>query len=189
MTFEYRRITIIAVAVIAILLGAGLAAAKATFTPVSATAWIIAPGSGGEVKCLGGTPTGTWPDCTPGSKVQIRGRNLMFRQLSVDPLLAGIRTVVFNANFDENGRGHAWGTWRLVLDGGKGEWEGIFTGFGYGWFGAADGNIVGHGTEGEVDGMELRAVFSYDTFPVNPATGQPGLETDTGYRIDPKGGK
>jgi hypothetical protein len=74
-----------------------------------------------------------------------------------------------------------WGTWRVVLDGGRGEWEGTYTGFGHGWFSAADGNVVGHGTEGEVEGMELRLVFSYDTFP--------GVETDTGYRFDPKGAK
>lgn len=184
-----RRTTVIMAAAIAILLGACFAAARVTFTPVSATAWLIAPASGGEVKCLGGTPTGAWPPCTPGSKAQIRGRNLDFRQVSADSLLTGNRVLVFNANLDENGRGNAWGTWRLVLDGGRGEWEGTFTGFGYGWFGAADGHIVGHGTQGEVDGTELRAVFSYETFPFDPATGQPGLETDTGYRFDPKGDK
>ena len=176
----YNRI---ACFVFAILLGAGPAAAQVTFTPVSATAWVIAPGSGGEVKCLGGTPTGTFPPCTPGSKVQIRGSNETFRMVSPDPLCTGIRTFVFNANFDETGRGPFWGTWRLVLDGGRGEWAGTYTGFVYGWFGAADGHVVGHGTQGEVDGMELRVVFSFDTlFPF-------GLETDTGYRFDPKGSK
>jgi hypothetical protein len=171
----------IACFVFAILLGAALTAAKVTFTPFSATAWPIGPSSGGEVKCLGGTPTGTFPPCTPGSKVQIRGSNRISQMVSSDPLLTGIRTGVVNANFDENGRGHMWGTWRLVLDGGRGEWEGTYTGFAHGWFGAAEGHVVGHGTQGEVDGMEVRAVFSVDEmFPF-------GLETDTGYRFDPKG--
>jgi hypothetical protein len=93
-----------------ILLGAALAAAKVAFTPVSATAFIIAPGSDGEVKCLGGTLTGTFTPCTPGSKVQFRGTNETFRMEGSDPLLTGIRTFVFNANFDETGRGHIWGT-------------------------------------------------------------------------------
>jgi len=46
---------------------------------------------------------------------------------------------------------------------------------------AADGDVVGHGTEGEVNGMQLRLFFSYETFP--------GVETDRGYRFDPEGGK
>ncbi len=168
---------------VAILLGAALATAKVAFTPISATAFLIAPSSGGEVKCLGGTPTGTFPHCTPGSKVQIRGSNDISRMVSSDPLLTGIRTFVFNANFDENGRGHMWGTYRLVLDGGRGEWEGTYTGFAHGWFGAADGHVVGHGTQGEVEGMEFRGVFSFDdNFPI-------GLESDTGYRFAPKGSK
>ena len=169
--------------VFAILLGVGLATAKIIFTPVSATAWLIPnPKPGAELKCIGGTPTGVWPPCTPGSKVQIREGNETSRQVSSDPLLTGIRTFIFNANFDETGRGHMWGTWRLVLDGGIGEWEGTFTGFAYGWLGAAEGNVVGHGTQGEVDGMELRVLFSHAIFPIGP-------ETDTGYRFDPKDGK
>ena len=82
-----------------------------------------------------------------------------------------------------------WGTWVVVLDGGRGEWQGTFSGTAYGWFGAADGDVVGHGTEGEVDGMQLRLVFAYETFPINQTTLQPGVETDTGYRLDPKGEK
>ena len=184
-----RRSIVVAAAAMAILVGAGLAAAKATFTTVSITAWATAPSSGGEVKCIGGTTTGTWPPCTPGGKYQARGRVSTIRQVSPDPLHTGNRTLVFNVNLDENGRGHMWGTWIVVLDGGRGEWQGTFTGTAYGWFGAADGDVVGHGTEGAVDGMELRLFFSYETFPINPATGLPGIETDTGYRLEPKGEK
>jgi len=195
MSILNSRATVLLAGLGAVLLSAGLVAGKATFTPISGRAWLIALPAGGEVKCFTGTQTGTWPPCTLGTKSQIRGMNLRYRQEfqkadgSVDPLHTGIRTLIFNANLDENGRGNAWGTWRVVLDGGRGEWEGTFTGSGFGWFGAADGDVVGHGTEGEVDGMQVRLFFSYEAFPVNPATGQPGLETDTGYRLDPNGGK
>jgi hypothetical protein len=185
----------IACIAIAVLLGAGLAAAKATFTPLSGTAQMVAPPQGGKVNCFKGTATGTWPPCSPGSSVEIRGLNLTYRQEfrkangDIDPLHTGFRTVVFNTRLDENGRGHSWGTWRVVLDNGLGEWEGVFTGSGDGWFSASDGQVTGHGTEGEVEGMQLRLFLSYETFPFDPTTGLPSVETIVGYRIDPKGGK
>jgi len=168
---------------------AGLAAAKATFTQVSIKARATAPSSGGELRCLGGTATGAWPPCTPGSKSQLRGVVTTFRQVSSDPLHTGTRTLVTNASLDESGRGHIWGTWVVTLDDGRGQWEGIFTGSTFGWFGAAGGEVVGHGCEGEVDGMQLKLFFSYENFPIDPATGQPGIETDTGYRLDPRGAR
>ncbi len=187
------RTKIIAAAAI-VLFAAGLAATKAKFTPVSGTAWMIAPSSGAEVKCHGGTPTGTWPPCSPGSAGEIRGMNLTYYQQfrkadgSLDPLHTGLRTLVFNANFDENGGGHGWGTWHVVLDGGIGEWEGTYNGFATVWFGPADGEIVGRGTQGVVEGMLVKFAFSYETFPRDPATGLPGLETITGYRLEPRDG-
>ena len=177
-----RTLVVIAAAAIAILIGAGLAAAKATFTPVSITAWQTAPPSGGDLRCIGGTATGTWPPCSAGGMYQSRRHVLTLRQVSPDPLHTGNRTVVSNMNLDENGRGHMWGTWVVVLDDGRGQLEGTFTGSAYGWFGAAEGEVVGHGTAGEVDGMQLRLFFSYSAFPF-------GIETDTGYRLDPKGEK
>ena len=95
---------------------------------------------------------------------------------------------MFNANLDPEGRGIVWGTWRVVLDGGIGEWEGTFTGSAQEWFGAAEAQVVGRGTEGVVEGMQLRLLLSYEHFPMDPGTGLPGLEMITGYRLDPKGG-
>lgn len=193
MTLRNRRIVGITVVAVATLLVAALAVAKTTFTPVATTAVQIAPATGGELNCIGGTATGTWPPCSPGSKSQIRGSNVISRLTShkpdgtPDPLNTGTRFLVFNATLDENGNGHVWGTWRFVLDSGLGEWEGTYTGFAHGWFGASNADVVGHGTAGQVDGMELRLVSSYETFPVDPKTGLPGVETDTGYRFDPGG--
>ena len=178
-----RGMILISTVVAAILLGAGLAVAKATFTEFSGYAYMSAAPSGGDLKCIGGTPMppGSWPPCTAGSRAQIRGLNLTYRQESPDPLHRGIREAVLNMNFDENGRARSWGTWRLVLDDGKGTWEGTFTGSSEGWFGAGETQILGHGTEGEVDGMQLRGVVSNEVFP--------GPDTFSGFRLDPKGSK
>ncbi len=77
------------------------------------------------------------------------------------------------------------GTLRIVLDNGVGEWEGTHTGFTRGWFGPLEVQAVACGSEGQVDGMQLRMVASYETWPLDPTTGRFGLETDTGYRFDP----
>ncbi len=190
MTVRSRRIATIAAVAIAVLMTAAPAAAKTTFTLVAGTAIQIAPPERVETNCIGGTPTGIWPPCTPGSKTQIRGWNVLYRldfrspDGTTDDLLTGTRYLVFNASLDETGNGHFWGTFRIVLDGGLGEWEAAYTGFAHGWFGAAEVQAVGHGTLGQVDGMELRVVASYETWPVEP-TGLPSLETDTGYRFSP----
>jgi hypothetical protein len=184
------RVAVFAAMAVAILLVAALAVAKTTFTPVAGTSIEIAPPERVETNCLGGAPTGIWPPCTPGSKSQIRGWNVIYRMNfrhpdgTPDPLLTGTRYEVFNGTLDENGNGHIWGTFRIVLDGGAGEWEAVYTGFAHGWFGTAEAQAVGHGTQGQVDGMELRVVGSYETWPVKPIGG-PGLETDTGYRFAP----
>jgi hypothetical protein len=63
-----------------------------------------------------------------------------------------------------------WGTFRLVLDGDAGVWEGTFSA-------SEAGTIVGHGTEGEVEGMQFIGSYSYPQ-------GFPGLETFSGCVID-----
>jgi hypothetical protein len=195
MTSRHRHTVVIFVAAIAISLAVALAAAKTVFTPVTATALQVAPPDRVETNCIGGSPTGIWPPCTPGSKSEIRNWNLVYRVNSQksdgtpDPYSTGTRYQVFNATLDENGNGHVWGTFRFVLDAGAGEWDGVYTGFTHGWFGALNADAVGHGSQGQVDGMQLKTVVSYERWPVNPSTGSPGLETDTGYRFDPGGGK
>ena len=181
----------IAVASLLILLATGLVVAQADFVPLNGIAYIVAPPQGGEVRCIGGSPVASWPPCTTGSIAQIRGRNLTYRQEfvkpdgSVETLHTGLRTVVLNAFFDEIGRGRVWGTWKVVLDAGLGEWEGTFTGSAAVWFGPATIQIIGHGTAGAVDRMQLRVTISYDTFPIDPSTGLPALETISGFRLEP----
>jgi hypothetical protein len=167
-------------ACLAMLLSAGLAAAQATFTPISATASPLGPLDPGKVKCFDATPTRAWPPCGLGNKAQIRGRILMFHQVG-DHGLTGNRTLEFNANFDENGRGHAWGTWHFVAEDGISEMEGTYTGSTTEYFGASDGQIVGHGTEGDLEGLELRAIYSYQVFPG-------GAETVSGNLLEPPRG-
>lgn len=183
---KLKLVLILALAATAISLGAGLVFAKVTITDFAGTAWLIAPPSGGDLNCIGGSPTGAWPPCTAGAKAQLRGMVLTYRQEarkadgSPEPMLTGIRTIVFNyTGQTSDGKNHTWGTWRVVLDGGRGEWEGTFTGFGGDR--PIQGQIVGHGTDGEVEGMQLRSVYSYEVFP--------GLETLSGFILDPEGGR
>jgi len=155
------------------------------FVSVEGSAWMIAPPEGGEVKCIGGTPVAAWPPCTPGSKVQIRNMKMTFWQKFDGPDAAllhdGVRTIMFNANFDPAGKGHAWGTWRVELPSGTGIWEGVFTASPTMWDGPNAGKVTGQGTEGVVDGMQVRLLVSYDNFP--------GLETMEGYYFKPSSRK
>lgn len=179
------------VTVIAVVAAAGFLMAKTAFTPMSGYAMMTGPPTGGEVSCVGGAPTGVWPPCSAGAKTKIRGMQIQYWQEarkpdgSVDPLHTGFRDLVMNANFDENGKGHAWGTWRLVTSSGQGEWVGTFSGEAERWFGPAVSHVVGRGLDGDVAGMQLRAIVSYLTFPLDPATGLPGQEKIEGYRFDP----
>jgi hypothetical protein len=173
----------------AVLFGAAVLPATTTITPVSAISWQEADPQGGELNCIGGKPTGTQPPCSPGSKTQLRGIKLTYRQVAATPegnvevLHTGARTVVLNANYDENGRGTIWGTWHLVLDSGIGEWDGVFTGFVYGWLGLAEGEILGYGTAGQVEGLSLRAIFTQEA--LDPTSGKPAVQVVTGSRVDP----
>jgi len=170
------RITVAAIVVL--LCGAAVAAQRATFTPISGIAFLIAPPSDGTIRCIGGAPAPGWPPCTPGSKVQVRGLVLTYRTVGSGPdgyLFTGIRTLVFNyEHVVQNQDSRVWGTFRLELDGGRGVWEGTFSG-------SAAGTVIGHGTEGEVEGMQFIGTYSHPGgFP--PTAEFP--EEFSGYVID-----
>jgi hypothetical protein len=174
-----KRITVVAVAVL--ICAAVVAAQRATFIPVSGIAFLIAPPSGGTVRCNGGEPAPGWPPCTPGSKTQVRGLVLTYRTIaykadgSRDPLFTGTRTLVFNYEHVVDGHdSRVWGTFRVVLDGDAGVWEGTFSG-------SLAGTVIGHGTEGVVEGMHFVGSYSHPgAFP--PTPGSP--EQFSGYVID-----
>jgi len=94
---------------------------------------------------------GTWT--YPGDRVRVRGMMMQFLEEATCPQVAGINTVVMNANWNANEVGPIWGTSHSeTAYGGGGIWEGT-------WQGKtnADGSSSYHavslGVSGSVEGM------------------------------------
>jgi len=113
-----KLLTMIVVAVITLaLLPVQAASAQATFTECDAQLTV----TGFEE----GTVTLVGPN------THIRGRVVVFQQISDNPLCAGTITVVANYNLDANGDGPKWGTfyWEALPDASfSGDFAGTFTG-------------------------------------------------------------
>ncbi len=133
----------------------------------------LAPGS---VMCPGGQPTGDWPlgpPCPAGTPFHIRGLAFAYTEQSSDPRMAGDAVVVVNANWDGfsqfgPGSGPMWGTFRLVIAGGGGVWEGTWVGDRIVREDGAYSSIHGvlHGSEGGVAGMKAEMEVEYT--PASP---------------------
>lgn len=129
--------------------------------------------SPGTITCPGGEPTGNpLQPCPAGSRIQLRGVAGFSRMASASPLLAGSFFWEMDANWNADGIGPAWGTFRLELDAG-GVWEGTWTnkrnkldGVPPVWVGHA--SFVGRGTSGRVEGMQLRLTVAGATYTVMP---------------------
>lgn len=185
-----RSIQFLLLAAISLALVAGTPAySQATFTPVNGFALLTGPPEGGDVKCIGGYPTGPWPPCSPGSKTQLRNAVLNFYQVfPALPQFTGTRTCILNANLDADGKGHAWGTWRV--DGQDGTVaEGTFTNSISGWFAPSAGKAVGRVTEGEREGDHVFLTLIYDKFPFDPSNPSAFAESMDGYLLSPPKGK
>ncbi len=128
---------------------------------------LVSPGS---VICPGGfEPTGNiiFP-CPPGSRTTLRGLTVMARVTGNGEngqLMTGWNLIEENANYDANLTGRLWGKFTLTLDAG-GVWEGVFTGVRTFENGQPKETfrIVGHGSGGLVDGMQLKMTM-VNTFP------------------------
>ena len=116
-----------------------------------------------EVRCVGGEPTGVFPQCTEGTR-RIFGRSeqQIWYVDSVTPpgaaaLLDGPITFVVNCNFNADYRGPCWGTFTWDVPGTGGTWEGQWTApvmdlITY----ESEISMVGFGVGGELDGMQLK---------------------------------
>jgi hypothetical protein len=113
----------------------------------------------GTATCVGGTPTGWFPPCTPGTHVSIWRRfvgPVVFDTVTGDaaPYFTGAWTIRGSCNLKENLVGPCWGT--FAGDALDGKWEGTwngkldFTSFG------GELSFAGHGTGGSVDGLQMR---------------------------------
>lgn len=177
-----RSFQFVLLAVLSLALLAGTpASAKATFTPVEGYSYFVEQVEDGTVKCIGGQPTGSWRPCTAG-KAQIRNAvGIYYAEYTNFAQLTGPVTFFWNANFEADGKGFAWGTWRSELPDGT-VVEGTFTNSHTRWFGPTSGRLRGRVTEGSLEGVHIFLTFGYEAFP----TSQSDFE---GYILDPKGRK
>lgn len=157
------------------------ASAKATFTPIEGIVTFVETVQEGTLKCIGGQPSGSWPPCTAG-KARLRNAVGIYDvEYKNFPQLSGPVTFFWNANFEADGKGFAWGTWRSELPDGT-VVEGTFTNSHTEWFGPSAGKGRGRVTEGPLEGAHMFLTFTYAHFPISPGM----LE---GYILDPKGRK
>jgi len=119
--------------------------------------------SPGALACVGGTPTGLWPQmppCSPGTtRILFSYRNALFdtRQVSgsAGSLISGTMNVVTHCNLDATGYGHCWGHFEWDVPGSGGIWEGSWSGM---WDGATNSTSyggTGYGYGGKLDGLRV----------------------------------
>jgi hypothetical protein len=169
-------LSVLVLALIAMLLVAGPVAAKATRTELTACEY----------------DEGFDPDqdiwTFPGPNMHLRGRIHPFHDYATDERVTGLVIVVASGNFNEDFIGTAWGTFTLVPDDPEydgGYWEGT-------WVGPDNQpeiRLVGHG-RGNFKGLELRETLVWDAEsiancpPVSPES-FPISGYIEGYILDP----
>ncbi len=115
----------------------------------------------GEVRCIGGEPTGGMPQCTEGTqRIFGRSEQQTWWPVSLSPSVAealtGPITFTVNCNFNAQYRGPCWGTFVWEPEVG-GTWEGQWTSpvmdlLTY----ESEISMVGFGQGGEIDGKQLK---------------------------------
>jgi len=114
----------------------------------------------GELTCIGGEPVpDAFPPCTPDTRHVIWRHHtgiLMMANLTGEaaPFVPATVQTDGNCNLSEVWEGPCWGTFEAVWLGGT--WAGTYSGtldfIGF----AGDLKFVGHGTGGEIDGMQMK---------------------------------
>ena len=123
---------------------------------------IVSPGT---LACIGGTPTGLWPQfppCGPGTtRIMFSYRNALFNYQQVSgsaaSLVAGTNNVVTHCNVDANGYGHCWGHFVWTVPGAGGQWEGSWSGMFDVLMNTNSYTLTGHGYGGKLEGLQLRS--------------------------------
>jgi len=165
-----KALAVIVVALVAVLLlPVSVASARATFITCEGAfiPWGIAD-------------FGTWTH--PGGNCHVRDMVAFYQQVmpGSDPRCNGLNTVVTNANWDANGVGPSWGTFRVVpneYSSYTGGWDGTWTGMS-----CADGTssirVEGHGY-GDLAGQQVFVDIEF------PSLFHPG--TASGHILDTHG--
>lgn len=133
---------------------------------------VVSPGT---LACIGGTPTGLWPQfppCSPGTtRILFSYRNALANYLQVSgsaaSLIQGTTNIVTHCNVDANAYGHCWGHFVLTVPGAGGQWEGSWSGM----FDVLTNNSSYSGTAygygGKLEGLQMRCEWA-DTGPGQP---------------------
>jgi hypothetical protein len=153
-------------------------AAQFVFTSVTGTETLLPPGSPfppveGVVNCHGAAvPTGNfYYPCGVGTAGSIRGRVLYALETTSYPGLHGLARIVANINFDRDGQGVMWGSFDLAVPEG-GAFEGTYTGHVDVTNVTLRLKIVGHGTGGAVDGLQIMHEDVHDASPFGALQGR-----------------
>jgi hypothetical protein len=123
---------------------------------------VISPGA---LACIGGTPTGLWPQfppCSPETtRILFSYRNALFNYQQVSgsaaSLVAGTNNVVTHCNVDANGYGHCWGHFVWTVPGAGGQWEGSWSGMFDVLMNISSYTLTGYGHGGKLEGLQLRS--------------------------------
>jgi hypothetical protein len=105
-------ITIVGLLVLMTATAVGAKVAREPFTSEGTLVGVIDPGEW------------TYPD----GNMHVRGMVESVRIEASDPRLTGDQTIVANGNWDADGYGPLWTTWRVDVDAFDGYWEGTSTG-------------------------------------------------------------
>ena len=104
-----------------------------------------------------------------GPNMHMRGRNVVFEQVSANPLCSGRISVIANYNLDANGDGPKWGTFYLEASPGAaytGGFEGTFTAWSEEYTVISSVNAVGQGY-GDLEGLKIHEYIDFD-FSISP---------------------
>lgn len=154
-----RLILLSTFATFALFYAAPTAVAQKTDTQLASGSFVLGLTDAGEAACMEGTPTGSFPPCTPETHISIWHNYsgvILFVAVAGEaaPFVAGTWTVQGNCNLNENLVGPCWGTFQgSALDG---TWHGTWSGtLDFVRFGG-ELRFVGHGAGGGVQGLHLK---------------------------------
>ena len=143
-------------------------------TGTQAMKTLVSPGA---LFCVGGAPTGLWPQmppCSPGTtRILFTYRNALFENQQVSGsaanLIAGTLNVVTHCNLDAYGYGHCWGHFEWEIPGAGGKWEGSWSGMFDVATNSSSYSGTGYGYGGKLEGLRIQCQWA-DTAPDKPTT-------------------
>lgn len=138
-----KRVLLFCVVGLIALVGASVVSAKVVREPFEAFSTLV------------GREPGAWT--YPGGNIHVRGMVEYLHTTSDDPRVCGDHILWVNANWNAEGYGPIWGTYRLDVAGLDGHWEGRFTGEVSASGVATKMRGVGHG---DLAGLRIAGIYA-----------------------------